>query len=262
MRKLPFFLSVILTGCASPTLYWTKSGFDPARWAADNTVCERQAAESYPPQFHTSESPGYTSPVNTNCTTVGGRVNCRSTGGESYPIRFTSDLNKENRVQFWDKCIRAKGYYTVSKNATKVPSQPNPIIGAISTAKTEWKSLCAGSEFAPLIKKSPCEEDEITFDQLADNSKATESDKVMISKLRGEEKKIEAKVISALKSFGGKSGQEVLVTLRKHQQLTDTNYIMLLEQRRSFGKFNRKRQGIKSRFEEELAKLKSKKQPG
>lgn len=43
MRMRTIILAVILSGCASPTIWWTKPGFDMAQFRQDDYACTQDA---------------------------------------------------------------------------------------------------------------------------------------------------------------------------------------------------------------------------
>lgn len=90
---------------------------------ADKSQCEMDAARAYPvllvqrmtdPGF---QVPGQQRPVQTNCTSIGGQVVCRSAATDldasifnRPPTYVTEDANLERRVSAFRSCMTGKGY--------------------------------------------------------------------------------------------------------------------------------------------------------
>lgn len=132
---LQLFTLISLLGLTACTTQWTKLGFNLEQWRKDNADCIAQAARAFPAQYSTYQLPGYTAPVRTNCYATGSLVNCTTTGGQSYPITVSNDLNEGNRNNAWEACIRAQGYYPVHENhaaPASLPATPNSTNGSDS----------------------------------------------------------------------------------------------------------------------------------
>lgn len=101
----------ILISVVSCGKTWTKPGFNMNQWNLDNANCKVHANSLFPPNMHTTQIPGISTPVQTNCYTIGGVTSCNTHGGPGTPINVTKDLNSQGRAQAWEACIRQRGYY-------------------------------------------------------------------------------------------------------------------------------------------------------
>lgn len=245
-------LSLVLVGCVQTR--WTSQNFNIAQWRIDDAACEREAAIMFPPDNVTRKHQGFTAPVSTNCYDMGYTINCTTTGGESYPIYWTTDLNEGSRRASWERCIRAKGYYTVGE-ANAQPTVKHPIVKSVEEAKSKTDEVCSRSEYAMLFKKIPCSVDEIELKHLADDRRLNNSEKRIFEKFVGETGKINTDVIKVVSGSSGKKAQDLKFLILDHSNSSVHNELELLKRRRTIGDYNRQRQVLHLKFLEDWRKL-------
>ena len=113
--------ALLVSGCGSQK-GWTHATKGESDFYQDRHQCQQEAAQTYPPVFtQRTTSPGVqvqdSRPVQTNCVTVGGQVQCTSarTGVDTTiynrpPSTATEDANATNRSTATQSCLFAKGY--------------------------------------------------------------------------------------------------------------------------------------------------------
>lgn len=105
-------LIALLTGCASDKIWVGKNSEN------DYYDCQAKASMTYPPSMTTTKlGSGYSSPINTTCSSFNGIVNCTSTGGTyTPPAEITIDINKDKRLAHFGHCMIQRGNQLVSKD--------------------------------------------------------------------------------------------------------------------------------------------------
>jgi hypothetical protein len=112
-------ISVISLGGCAPK--WDRPNTSEAVFFQDRYQCEQQAAITFPPvMVQKATSPGFqaaASPTQTNCTSQGNQISCRSAqvGLDSSvfnrpPQYVTEDANISNRFSLIRSCLNSKGY--------------------------------------------------------------------------------------------------------------------------------------------------------
>lgn len=240
ISRIAVIFLFVLSSLASCSKRWTKHGFQTSDWNIDSENCHRVAAQSFPPNYLTQQLPGYTSPVQTNCTNNGGMVNCTTTGGESYPITTVEDLNEGNRNRSWERCIRTKGYYTVGEQPQKAKKPQLSALGvALREAGREEQALCKKPEFASFYNKTACKVEDLTTEQLSDSSKVTKQEKKIVHSIRTKEKQARAKMIRAIQSLSpNTSGRELIALIEKYDKLQENLMLGLLSRQLNYGEYN------------------------
>jgi hypothetical protein len=244
----------LLQGCATR---WTKNGFSLQQWNVDSSNCMNIASANFPPYYTSYQSQGYTTPMRTNCNTLGSQVNCTTTGGQSNPITITQDLNEASRTAVWERCVRSKGYFPVGENTGEgIDSRTSdPIKDALTKVNLAQKARCLRAEFAPFYAKSPCDQGNLNLEQLADRSKPTKSEKIIISKIRAEEKSDEIELTSSIVEFGGTQTAGAANLFRKYTLLHDQVYLALYDGKYTYGQFNKRLVELREKFNKEMLSL-------
>jgi hypothetical protein len=251
-----FFIILSLSACQTD---WTKNGFNLQKWNIDHSNCQTEAAQLYPPQFISYHLPAYSDPLETNCSNIGDFVNCTTSGGESFPITSTRDVNELNRNNAWERCVRARGYYTTDQTPPRTEVSHDNMINtiriSIEEAKNASNDLCHQADLSVFYKKSACNVGDLTLEQLSDKSKANPDEKQAVSKLQSEEKRTASKVVKLLLQHEKVKGITLAGLIKKHIILNDNLYVVLFNGTYTFGEFNQKRQEIDLQFGKEFKKL-------
>lgn len=103
--------AVLLTACAQKI--WVGENAE-----SDYYQCQAQASMAYPVAIVTTRvGNGYTSPVNTTCSSSLGTIQCTSTGGNyTPPAEISSDANTNRRLAHFGRCMIERGNKLVSKD--------------------------------------------------------------------------------------------------------------------------------------------------
>ncbi len=98
---------MLLQACT--TGQWVRDGMSTVDVDRDLFQCEREAAQMYPAVVVQQAPPwANTATENTQCTTKGNSVNCKTTTNP--PMTSATDANEGRREQAQESCMRARGY--------------------------------------------------------------------------------------------------------------------------------------------------------
>jgi hypothetical protein len=100
---------VMLSGCAQR---WAKLNGTEAEFNATNAGCSSKAYSQFPPApRQVMLLAGYTTPIQTNCYTVGYSVQCTTTGGQYIPPTYINvDDNETPRGNAVTSCLYTAGW--------------------------------------------------------------------------------------------------------------------------------------------------------
>lgn len=114
MKKFTLLLTMIvgmmlIGGCATK---WVKPGGTEREFEATKAHCQSKSLSQYPPRLReVTIGTGYTTPVTTNCYSIGYSVNCYTTGGDYVPpIKMTVDDNDSSRKEATKGCLYQHGW--------------------------------------------------------------------------------------------------------------------------------------------------------
>ena len=172
---LPFLL---LVGCVSsamtpyqaykagkPFPMFYKAGVGFAQIKNDNTNCQIDAAQRVPVQTQISQTPTYTTPVQTTCNSYGtgfgvgygvstsAQTFCTQSGGQTYGGTIQSyDANAGLRSQATLQCMANKGYRYVNiaacPSGVDLSGQANERVVRPLTATTCYQMSAEGAGFS------------------------------------------------------------------------------------------------------------------
>jgi|SRR3954469_4308674 len=100
---------VVVAGCAR---HWARPGGTDAELDAAKANCEVESFTRFPRVMQTTMvSPGYISPVTSNCAPGPNGPRCVTVGGEFVPPTYSAiDLNQSARRSAYDACLMAGGW--------------------------------------------------------------------------------------------------------------------------------------------------------
>ena len=158
-------------------------------------------------------------------------------------------------------CMNAKGWSLQSKdeaqaNAYAAREQANAnnekIKARIDALKVRIKENCDKPELSEYYAKTACLGNEITFDQIADASKITDSQKKTLLKQRREISSIESES-DEIQRLRGAAGERAIDILNKTSRPTnDKNNLDLYNGIISWGEYSQKRKDIALKIKDDL----------
>lgn len=133
---LGFIAPLALVACEAPTdHYLYRQGASVSQADSDYFECKLSAARAVPTDARVGTTPTYTTPVQTNCYTVGYSVQCNTTGGQTYGGQtYTYDANKKLRNSYLARCLASRGY-----SATELPVCDTKKLSQTTLAKLHGK---------------------------------------------------------------------------------------------------------------------------
>jgi len=110
-----------LFGCTSQTVqYAYKSSTTVAQKDKDALECEVLASRTVGQNVQIGTTPTYTTPIQTNCYTIGNSVQCNTTGGQIFGGNtYSYDANAGLRSDVARQCLLDRGY-----TITPIPACP------------------------------------------------------------------------------------------------------------------------------------------
>jgi hypothetical protein len=126
---------------------------------------------------------------------------------------------------------------------------------ALQKAKKAYEELCEDSDYEDFLKRAPCDQEKFTLEQLADRTKLEPEMISTVSQFRAREKDIENSFASAVDSTGGKKPGKLSKVMRETSKKVGDLYLKLVEQKISFGEFNKRLRDVRGNLRAELAKL-------
>jgi hypothetical protein len=145
---IAFIFLFLFAGCAHNNV-WVKSGASTNEFNVDKYDCLQQSQQQSSGAF-----------VNQ----YGGFANSGSI----------------TNVGLFNSCMNAKGWSLQDKKANEQKQD------TMKEFAEKYKAICAKSEYAALFVKSACKVEDITFEQIADNTKITQEQKTILPKYRTE----------------------------------------------------------------------------
>lgn len=253
--RLILSLSVVsLAACSGRSAKrWTRDAFDLQQWNVDTAECQREAAQMFPPQFVSYQSPGYTAPTQTNCSNIGGNVNCTTSGGESYPITTNEDLNEDNRSNAWESCIRARQYVTADEAAKRPVPQltktDREIVSAVKEYGLKFRAICSENELQSYFQKNPCK----VGGSKEDKAFASHSEKSAAKKVRLARDERGAEFVAQLEKIQSSTSRYLLEVASDILRRSRENYDGLIEGRLTWGTHNKIDKDLVNEMETKVA---------
>lgn len=115
-------IATIIAGCATngfvpggPTVAFTKPDATRAQKRLDAEECMLAAAQNIQPAMGVATTPGFSSPGNLMCNSVGGTMSvmttCNNVGAVNIaPTAYSYDANTQTRQLYVKVCMEKKGY--------------------------------------------------------------------------------------------------------------------------------------------------------
>ena len=149
---------------------------------------------------------------------------------------------------------------TIKGPDTGAPSPPkNPFAEAMGKLQAELEAHCKKDGLALFYKKTACHPKDISFDQLADTSKATADEKPQIQQVQNEINDIEGRMAQVLRQYAGDKGNRAAAVTEKIHDLSEQNMMDLYTQKETWGDYNRKRKELANQARDEINAIKAEK---
>jgi hypothetical protein len=168
------------------------------------------------------------------------------------------DSVKTNGMLF-NSCMQAKGWSLQNKDAAQAQIAQIQANSAVAQSQATERQhdlvarlneICNNPELKAYYAKSSCKANEVTFEQLADGTKITPTQKAVLLKQRAAVDSYEKETISMLRSRGGaqdKHVADILETTSIPQNIQ--NNLDLYNGKITWGEYNQKRRDIYNNFQ-------------
>lgn len=107
-----------MVGCSASgrlASYGYRANTTVAQLDKDNFDCRVAAANQVPANTQINSTPGYITPVQTQCRVRGYTTQCTSYGGERLGGEtYSYDANRGLRAEYFQRCLASKGYQVFS----------------------------------------------------------------------------------------------------------------------------------------------------
>lgn len=125
---------------------------------------------------------------------------------------------------------------------------------AVDQIVRENQEACIREDYKPLYLKSACKVSDISPAQLADTSRISAAEKLLLHKLRSENRARMENAASAYRSYGGASGLDGALVLERTGRLSEKNALDLYEGTISWGDYSKRRMEIQQIYLDEFEK--------
>jgi hypothetical protein len=220
MKRIAVASSIIfLSSCANHQNVWVKSGATQAEFAQDKYSCMQQSqhrvSSAYVDQY-------------------GGSSNSRVTTNN--PL--------------FGACMNARGWYLQDARQQQA---------MVQATKNEWQALqeearqlCAREDLQPYYRKTPCQPEEATLEQVTDKSRITPSEKEALSKVRSEHAALTKRMNDYLRQNDPRSGNSIVLIRERMTADIDKVALEFYEGRITRGEYNKKRRDIAQQGSEQV----------
>lgn len=211
-----FALSVFLVGCAQSL--WVKPTARPGEFESDRYTCVQQSQQRI------------------------GVATVNRFAGTAVDQQITND-------QVFKSCMTAKGWSLNSKEAAEAQvAQSNAVFVSakerISQVEAKIQASCVAPEYKEYYAKSACNTNDISFVQLADDTKITELQKIVLLKQQEMIATFLKDIDVALRSAGPNGVREADIRKNFQGPMTDKNTLNLYTGKITWGEYNQRRKEI------------------
>jgi predicted aspartyl protease len=159
----------------------------------------------------------------------------------------------------FNACMNSRGYTLVSSEQlaatnNQINATNNQAKAALASVNSELLELCAREDLRPYFSKTSCKPEETTLGQMADNSRITNAEKVALSTVRTESKRL-VKVDDIFRQYGPEVAPSVIA--RREQTTTELDKLTqnFYDGRITRGEYNKRRMEIANKLKQDLATL-------
>jgi predicted aspartyl protease len=211
--------TLVLFGCAAQTTTWVKPGLTQEEFAKDRYNCMQQSQQRVSSAF------------------VG------QYGGSAVNHVITND-------NLFSACMNSQGYSLVSSQqlaATKEQAK-----AAFEAVKNETLAFCASEEVQPHYRKTPCNANDTTLEQMADKSRITNDEKDALSKVRTAAKKRVKEIEDIHRLYNPDYAPSVVARMEQSSTELDSLIEDFYQGRITRGEYNKRRMEINNRLDQYL----------
>jgi hypothetical protein len=154
----PYVLLFLLVGCAHNNNVWVKSGASTNEFNVDKYDCMQQSQQ-------------------------------KSSGAFVNPYGGVASSGSITNWNLYNSFMNAKGWSLqnrIDENSAEFKQKVSNHIDTMKKFDEKAKAICAKPEYAALMVKTSCSSKDITFEQIADNTKITPEQKPIFIKNRTE----------------------------------------------------------------------------
>ena len=224
---------IMLTGCLlvlTACMSWYKPGARPGEFEQDKYQCLQESQQIVgPAQVYPWGGPAV-SPVQTNETLFG---NCMYAKGWS--LQKTQAVQAQIQQQ---QALQAAVQSQFKSESDEISEQGH--------------AICANPDFKLYYAKTACLAQDITFEQLADASKITPTQKVALVKQRAAIAENQKARIDLNSRAGGKAAKIADATITSLIPQNDQNNLELYNGKITWGQYNQRRKDIYLQFMEKI----------
>ena len=141
-----------------------------------------------------------------------------------------------------DQCLIGKGWSIQDRKSYEMLQRSAQSLMAEN--KLESEARCSNSTYRLYYAKTACFADDISFEQIADASKATSQQKTAIVAVRKSIDDQNVKFLASARKINQIEGENIAKQYRKKGALNDKNNLDLLSGKITWGEYNQKRKEI------------------
>lgn len=231
MKKLLFALIpvTLLAGCVS----WHKPGARPGEFEQAKYICLQESQQRV------------------------GVAQANAWGGTAVNTVQTNDM-------LFGNCMNAKGWSLQNTQAAQNQIQQqqasqsafqSQLQSESSRISQQAKAVCENPDYKPYYSKSACQAQDITFEQLADQSKITSAQKAVLLKQRAAIAEIQKARAELNKRAGGKAAKIADAGNSYLIPQNDQNNLDLYNGKITWGEYNKNRKDIYTKFQERIKSI-------
>ena len=208
-------VGLALSACATQPTMWIKPGFSQDEFAKDRYSCMQQSQQRVSTAF----------------------VN--QYGGSSSNHAITN-------ANLFNACMSAHGY-SLQKQATVEQAK-----AAFDAVDREWLAFCASEELQPHFSKTPCKPGDTTLQQMSDKSRITNAEKVALSEVRTETKKLAKETDEIIRQYYPELAPSIIGLSQQPRTEQDSLAEDFNDGRITRGEYNKHRMEISNKLKREL----------
>jgi len=232
---IAFILLFLLAGCAhnADNKVWIKPGASTNEFNVDKYDCIQQAQQK--------SSSAYVNPY----------------GGVAGSGTITN-------WGLYNACMNAKGWTlqdsnnlskTLDPNSAEFKQKQSNYLDAMNKFKEKGKAICEKKEYAELFVHTSCFSNNITFEQIADNTKINPTQKAILPKYRTEVEAVTKERFEYLRKNGLKNDKLIVDYIESTQPEIDKYNLDLFNGIITWGEYNQRRKDAYARLQAEVKKF-------
>jgi predicted aspartyl protease len=156
--------------------------------------------------------------------------------------RYSCMQQSQQRADLFNACMNSRGY--TQSSSERQAAALDQAKAALDSAYSEERALCASEELQPHWSKTPCNPRDTTLEQMADKSRITNAEKVALSKVRAEDKRVTKKLADITRQYYPELAPSI--NARREQANTEMDNLSgdFYEGRITRGEYNKRRMEV------------------